>query len=72
LDSAGITDWDSLSAITFSFPPKSTPWSDLDKRLNLRLHFLNDNIRTTVVSDVNIRNEHDFLMASDISGKISD
>jgi len=28
LDSAVATDWDSLSAITFSFPPKSTPWSD--------------------------------------------
>ncbi|CAM4640495.1 unnamed protein product [Leuciscus chuanchicus] len=30
----GATDWDSLSAITFSCPPKSTPWSDLDKRRN--------------------------------------
>jgi len=25
LDCTGATDWDSLSAITFSFPPKSTP-----------------------------------------------
>jgi len=29
LDCAGATDWDSPSAITFSFSPKSTHWSDL-------------------------------------------